>query len=259
MNRNKICVIDFETCSKKAITCQPLQLASVLIDGRKLELIENSIFNSYIKPIEDPKLIEEYKLDTYNEEETQKITGITRNQLENAPGPKVVWDRFVQYLNQFNPSGKVWDAPLLAGYNVRSYDEVIIKRLSGGHQKYINAKKEPYKFGVFDDEYGQCTLFHPIHVVDIMSLVWYWTENNYNIRSVSLDNMRTWMGMETQGAHDALTDVVQSAYLLIKFLKLQRKFNPTNRDTGKIKFKNSFKRENERISKVLAEWRNENE
>lgn len=48
--KNKICVFDFETDGKNPLECSPVQLAAVMIDSDKLEVIPNSEFNISLKP-----------------------------------------------------------------------------------------------------------------------------------------------------------------------------------------------------------------
>jgi DNA polymerase III epsilon subunit-like protein len=66
-----------------------------------------------------------------------------------------------------------------------------------------------------------------------MNLVFYWFEN-LDIKSYSLDNVRDFLGIDKEGAHDAVKDVIDSANILIRFLRLHRNLS------SKIKFKGSF-------------------
>ena len=50
MKTNKICVFDFETDGKDPYKCSPVQLACVMIDPEKLDIIDNSEFNINLKP-----------------------------------------------------------------------------------------------------------------------------------------------------------------------------------------------------------------
>jgi DNA polymerase III epsilon subunit-like protein len=67
-----------------------------------------------------------------------------------------------------------------------------------------------------------------------MNLVFYWFENNNDVKSLSLDNLRDYFGISKEGAHDALKDVKDCAQILIRFMKLHRKLG------SKIKFKGAF-------------------
>ena len=50
INYNKICVFDFETDGSDPRACSPVQIAAVIIDPIKLEIIPNSEFNINFKP-----------------------------------------------------------------------------------------------------------------------------------------------------------------------------------------------------------------
>jgi len=50
INYNKICVFDFETDGSDPRICSPVQIAAVIIDPIKLEIIANSEFNINFKP-----------------------------------------------------------------------------------------------------------------------------------------------------------------------------------------------------------------
>jgi len=67
-----------------------------------------------------------------------------------------------------------------------------------------------------------------------MREVWMWTENNKDIKSISMDSIRDWLGMSKENAHDALQDVKDTAAVLIKFMKLYRYYAP------KVQFEKAF-------------------
>ena len=50
MNKNKICVFDFETDGANPNECSPVQLAAVMVDPYRLEIIKDSEFNINLKP-----------------------------------------------------------------------------------------------------------------------------------------------------------------------------------------------------------------
>lgn len=226
MNYNDLIFYDFETGSRNKNKTQPVQLAAVAIHGRKLEIINGSEFESLIKPVlEDEKAVE-MGLDPV-QDEALKVNGKTREELAKAPQLKVVWKQFVDYVNNFNYKKSAWTAPIPAGYNNNGFDDAIVDRICGPHG---------YNLGPWDDTWDKNSLFHPIHNVDVMKMVWQWTENNPEIKSISMDTMRDWMGMSKENAHDALTDVRQGGEMLCRFLKLHRNF------AKKTKFKGAFAR-----------------
>jgi DNA polymerase III epsilon subunit-like protein len=253
MNYQDILFLDFETTSVNPYTCQPTQLAAVVIHGRKLEIQNDSIFSSYIQPIFDEKECKKLGLDPITDEVLEK-THINIDDLKRAPSIKTVWSEFVQYVNKYNYKKSKWGAPIKAGMNIDKYDSIIIDRICGGHFRKarmgldklysggiielngVNFKThfpEPYGFGPWDNERQEETLFFPRDSVDLLRILWMWTENMADIKSLSMDAVREWLGISTEGAHNAEKDVTDGAMVLIKFLKLHRHYAP------KVKFKNS--------------------
>ena len=226
MNYNDICVFDFETGSRNPLTTQPVQIAAVMIHGRRLSVQPNGYFESLIKPLGDEKAIAA-GLDPL-EEEALAVNGKTRAELAKAPHLKTVWDRFTKFVDRFNYKGGNWTAPIPAGHNINNFDMIIVNRLCR-------------EYGPLNKKRNQQGLFHAIHSMDLMNNVFMWTENNPDIRSVSMDSIRDWMGMPKDNAHDALQDVKDTASVLIKFLKLYRHFAP------KVKFEKALADEKLRI------------
>lgn len=216
MITHDIIFLDFETTSKWRDTCQPVQLAAVVIDGRKLEVVEGSEFCSLIMPEFDEITCKAKHIDPLTHESIA-IHGKTEDMLREAPTLKIVWSNFIEYVKRYNPKGSKWSAPIMAGYNIFNYDSKIIDRIAG---------RAPYRFGPFDEENGECTLFNPRMKYDLIHDVQRWTHFNPEISSVSFDNIRKYTGMKTEGAHDALQDVRQGAFLLCKFLNMYRVMTP---------------------------------
>lgn len=227
---NHYIFFDFETGSRNPETTQPTQLSAIAIDSRKLTIIPNGIFNSYMRPeLDDAKAIE-LGLDPV-EDGALEVTKITREQLVDAPLPETVWKNFVFWAAQFNRGGGTgeWSKSIPAGFNIVNFDLPIVKKLC--------------------ERYKTASPFHPLHKKDIMNDVYNFTENvkiNDN-DSMSMDSIRKWMGIDDKDAHNAKKDVLDGAFLLIKFIKMYRYFYP------KIKFKDSFSKENEEIKKLMKE------
>lgn len=215
MITNDIIFLDFETTGVNPLTCQPVQLAAVVIDGRKLEIVEGSEFQTLILPELDEYTCAAKRLDPLTEGSI-RVHGKTPEILSGAPNVKLAWKLFVDYVNSYNPKGGKWNAPIMAGYNVVNYDSKIINRL---------VMEEPYKFGPMDNK-GECSLFNPRMSWDLIHDVQRWTHFNPEITSVSFDNMRKYTGMSTDNAHDAMQDVKQGALFLCKFLNMYKKMTP---------------------------------
>ena len=68
-----------------------------------------------------------------------------------------------------------------------------------------------------------------------MNIAWLWFESVPDIKSLTLDSLRDYLGIDKTGAHDALKDVRDCADILVRFLRLHRSL------AAKIKFRDSFK------------------
>jgi len=203
-----ICCYDFETSGINPEICQPLSLGAVIIHPKKLEIVEGGEFYSLIKPenIED---ISKEALD---------VNKLDLEELKLAPDIKTVWNNFTVFLKQYQTGKNSWSKPIRAGYNIWAYDEVIINRLAK-------------RFGTVDKE-GRADVFHPRDSFDALTHIFAHLESS-DIRSYSFDNIRTYMGMKSEGqTHNALTDAKDAARLIIRLLNFYRKMNSAEKFKG---------------------------
>lgn len=197
---------DFETGSKNGPTTQPLELAAVAICPRKLEVIEESLFHSFIKPWpEEVRIAKE--LDSI-EDEALKVNNITLDMLEDSPTEDVVWGNFVEWTYQYNFKKSSWDAPIQAHFNGTNFDVKIVDRLCK-------------MYGPWDKKRGQQKVFNPIESVDLARITYLFNENN-EVEGNSMNAVREWLGLSTEGSHRASTDVLDGARILCRFMKLIR-------------------------------------
>jgi exonuclease I len=229
INKNKICVFDMETDGSDPRVCSPVQIAAIMVDPINLEIIKGSEFNMNFKP----EVIEENENYVYTTDILDfhaKVRSCSKDDILNAwkqyPKQNQAWTMFVDYLDKYHTrttKKSQFSAPIAAGYNINRFDLVIVDRLSN---KYKNINKE-----------GKTDLFYPRDVLDVINLVYYWFESNNDVKSLSLDTIREYFGIDKTNAHDALKDVKDTANLMIRFLKLHRTLSE------KIKFKNAFRNE----------------
>ena len=227
MNYNKICVFDFETDGTDPLQCSPVQIAAVMVDPINLEIIPNSEFNCNFKPeVMEKDSNYEYKTDILDFH--AKVKGCSKDDVyaewSNYPKQEISWKMFLDYLDKYHLKRKTksqFSAPIAAGYNIYRFDLPIVQRLS---QKYKNTNKE-----------GNSSVFYPRDVVDMINLVYYWFGHTDELKSFTLDSLRDYLGINKDGAHDAIKDVKDTADILIRFLKLHRNLSE------KIQFKGSFK------------------
>jgi len=226
-NKQKICVFDLETDGTDPESCDPVQIAAIMIDPISLEIIDDSEFNINCKPLS----LEKNKSYAYEDSDVldfhAKVSNTSKEKVlanwNNYPKQSSSWKMFTSYLEKYHTRStrkSQFSAPIAAGYNINRFDLKIINRLS---KKYKNINKE-----------GNSTLFYPRDVIDIMNILFYWFESNNELEKYTLDHFRDYVGISKDGAHDALKDVKDSAEILVRFLKLHRNLSK------KIKFRNSF-------------------
>lgn len=216
-----------ETDGSNPDVCSPVQIAAVIIDPLRLEIIQDSEFNVTIKP----EKLEEDDSYTYSDSDIlefhSKVRGCSKDDIlttwkEYTPQNQS-WKLFLSYLEKYHirsDKRSCFTAPIAAGYNINRFDLRIVDRLS---KKYNNLNKE-----------GRSSLFYPRDVIDVMNVIFYWFESNNELKNYTLDNLRDYLGLSKEGAHDALKDVKDTAEILIRFLRLHRNLGK------KVKFKGSF-------------------
>lgn len=226
-NSQKICVFDLETDGSNPDVCSPVQIAAVIVDPFRLEIIKDSEFNISLQPSaieENPKYAYESSdiLDFH-----AKVKGCSKDDVLSSwrtfQKQEHGWKMFLSYLEMYHirsDKKSCFTAPIAAGYNIGRFDLRIIERLS---TKYGNLNKE-----------NRSNLFYPRDVIDVMNLVFYWFEGNSELKNYTLDNLRDYLGISKDGAHDALKDVKDTAEIMIRFLKLHRNLG------SKVKFRGSF-------------------
>jgi DNA polymerase III epsilon subunit-like protein len=225
-NFQKICVFDLETDGSNPDICSPVQIASVMIDPVRLEIIKDSEFNITLKPA----ILDEKPEYSYEDSDVldfhAKVRGCSKEKvLEDWQGFKKQdhgWKMFVSYLEMYHTRSdkkSCFTAPIAAGYNINRFDLKIIDRLS---VKYKTVNKE-----------GRNNLFYPRDVIDLMNVMFYWFEGNNELKNYTLDHVREYFGLSSENAHDALKDVKDTAELVIRFLRLFRNLS------SKVKFKGS--------------------
>lgn len=227
-NFQKICVFDLETDGVNPDLCSPVQIAALMIDPNRLEIIKDSEFNISLKP----SALDENPEYGYEDSDVldfhAKVRGCDKSSILNSwrgyQKQEHGWKMFVSYLEMYHTRSdkkkSCFTAPIAAGYNINRFDLRIIDRLS---VKYKTVNKE-----------GRNNLFYPRDVLDLMNVMFYWFEGNNHLKNYTLDHIREYFGLSSDNAHDALKDVQDTAELLIRFMRLFRNLS------NKIKFKGSF-------------------
>jgi DNA polymerase III epsilon subunit-like protein len=162
INNNNFVVFDFETGSTNVYqeTCEPLELAAVIVSGRTLQVVEGSEFQSFIKPY-DEKNLTSGALAVGGK--TQEQISEYLDNIRKAPTRKEVFESFCSYLSRYRTGKNMWGNCIPVGHNIISFDLPLLNRLC-------------IEFGKISTD-GRQTILHPIHVSDTMNHCFHWFEN----------------------------------------------------------------------------------
>ena len=202
MNQNDIIVFDMETGGLRSDYHEAIEIAAICYNARTLEPYPESqggSFVSLMKPLFPNRL----------EDGALKVNNITREQLENAPDQKVVWNNFVDWVNKFNKTNNKWGTPIAAGKNIRTFDLLFVNELNKRHCP----KKE------------KTLLFNERQQIDLEDFLLHWFENSSKLPNQKLDTVRELFKLNKNNAHRAMKDVEDTGLLIMKFLKLYRTLN----------------------------------
>lgn len=207
INTTTICYYDFETNSVNKHTTQPLSLAAVAICPRKLEIIPNSMFSAFIKPLDDDEAIKK-GLDPTSKS-ALAVNKIVLADLKDCANEGTVWRSFADWTYQYNPKKDSWGAMISAGFNIDNFDRFIVDRLCK-------------TYGFWNDKRNEQKVFNPIQSIDLKNITWLINENNPEIERNSFDAIRDWLGLSKDNAHSAEIDVLQGAEVLCRCMRFIR-------------------------------------
>lgn len=207
--------------------CAVLSLGALVLHPRTLDPIKNGEVLEEFYSLSKPPKEDIGRI----QEQTLKVNKITMEEVEAAPAEEQVWKTFVNFVKKFANGNTQWDYPVLAGYNIINFNKPILDRLCA---RYGNVNKE-----------GRSNLFHMTDIYDVMNQFKWWFESNQDVKSYSLDNMRTYLGMpkdkdalvgEVIDAHHTVRDIRDTAAILKKFILLKRNLQKNYN----IKFNGAF-------------------
>lgn len=216
-----IVVYDLETTGLDTGKVFPIQFAALPVDGVTLKIKEDNVFNQMCRPPDFDDMVK-FKDESGNITDTSKYglwkfhaehRGVTIEQVidlvAGSPPMNLIFEQFKQFISSFSIKG---EKPVLAGFNIVNYDNIIINRL-------LEGKKGPW---------------NPIYFLDTMQLCYTWLRSK-GMRSMSLDTLRGYFGL-SKGGHEALKDCKDTALILTRFLNFQQQLA-----ISKNYFENTFK------------------
>ena len=245
-------MFDLETTGLSWQNDEAIQIACIVLDARSLEIIPGSEFESLVRPVGIMNFTEsdkrrlmlsnkipeaEQEAVVFTEEEMQEVINEKwmraapalnvnkkkREVLEQAALPQHVWKNFTDHVAKYNHNKKnsAWDRPIAAGHNIQGFDMLFIEEAC---KKYGPVGKD-----------GRQAIFNQRTILDTLNLTFMWFENTSEPQKLSLDVLRDYFGISLDGGHDALVDVKTTADILVRFLKMHRRY------AAKQKFKGAFR------------------
>lgn len=239
LNFSPLAIVDFETTGVGPGK-QPAELACCVIDPRRLEIKENGIFTSLCAIIPDED-VEQYGLDK-TDDKALEVAGLNREILDTAPALKQVFATFSTFLSYHNPSGNAYDAPILCCHNLHFDKELMDNICDGLHRgKIVLPNKLPAKASMKDMSHEDIikvyqsikplkepwgfqkkALFNKVYAIDTLQDAFMWFENSKTPDKLNQTSLREFLGFSTANAHGALCDVLYTAEILVRYLKLHR-------------------------------------
>ena len=224
MNHRWIIVYDLETDGPDPTTANPVEIAAVPVNPRTLEIKMDDTFEVTVKPPGIDK-------DAYFTTGVQKTIdwhASTRGcssadivgMWKKGKSQKVAMKNFCSYLQKYHiekdPVRRIYfTEPAYSGYNVDGFDDIIIRNMCDKH-------KLDYPFAKMGN-------------MDLLNYITYWFENMPEPENYKMDTLKEFFGLQSHGqAHSAISDVVDTAKILVRFLKFAR------RQVSVDKFKGSF-------------------
>lgn len=226
MNHRWIIVYDLETDSPDPLIANPVEIAAVPINPRTLEIKMDDTFQVTVKPpgIEDDKYFTtsvQKTIDWHASTRGCSSTDIV-SYWKSGKCQKVAMKNFCSYLEKYHiekdPGRKIYfTEPVYSGYNVDNFDDIIIRNMCEVH-------KLDYPFSKTGN-------------MDLLNYITYWFENLPEPENYKLDTLKEFFGLQSHGqAHSAISDVIDTAKILVRFLNFAR------RQVNINKFKGSFAR-----------------
>lgn len=225
MNHRWIIVYDLETDSPDPNEANPVEIAAVPVNPRTLEIKMDDTFKVTVKP---PGIDKDEYFTTARQKTIDwhaNTRGCQSSDIistwKKGKSQKVAMKNFCSYLEKYHiekdPGRKIfYTEPVYSGYNIDGFDDIIIRNMCDKHNlKYPFAK---------------------MGNLDLMNLISFMFENLPEPENYKMDTLKEFFGLDSYGqAHEALSDVVDTAKILVRFMQFLRKQSSVG------KFRGSFK------------------
>lgn len=196
LSQTIIC-FDFETTGLRPDFHEVIEIAARAYNALSLEKVPDSmggVFYSLLG-IKHEDRVEDGALRTNKR---------TIEEIRAAPDPKLVWERFVTWINQFNPKGSPYMAPIACGKNIRHFDLRFAEQMC---VRYCPKKEKT-------------VLFSNRMVLDLEDEIYRWLRHDFDLDSMKLEDVARYFGYDISGLHGAMRDTEITGELMMRFLRL---------------------------------------
>ncbi len=199
INRLNYLSFDFETGGLKPGFNEAISIGAKVY-GPNFEPLggESGEFYSLMKPLHFDRL----------EPGAMAVNQIKVSELEVAPDQGATWKAFIKWASQWNVSGKgtFGGHPHAVGKNIKGFDLLFVDELNKLHapkgiEQVIFSKKRMFEL---EDE------------------MFRWHGFSDELENYKLDDYRVYLGMTSDGAHNAMVDARQTGDIMMRFLKFYK-------------------------------------
>lgn len=210
MRLNNILVLDLETSSADPATAQILEIACLVVDPDRLAVVPGSEYQRLVRPTDEAAV----------EADALAKNNLRLEDLRRAPPVKVAFAEFATHVGRFavGKTKSEFNAPHAAGYNIARFDIPILDRYCRDYG--------------FVDKEGEPKLYNRRVMFDLWEDAVRWWGQTNALPGLGLDDLRRFFGIPTDGAHRAMKDVEDTAWLLCRLLRLYR--------NAKVPFANAY-------------------
>lgn len=189
-------------------TSEIVQVAAVPVDLEKLVVLEDEALDIIMKPkdINSKTFLDDYSSVVKFHCEVHKKTPEEMVEFwKMGVKEEVGFKEFIAYVKEWKDGSK----PIALTQNGRKFDGPIVRRKC--------------------KEYKQAYPFHLRDEIDMIEVFGWWFRYASNPpKNYKMDTVLPHLGMDCEGSHNALVDVINTANVALRFLKLQKKLMTSN-------------------------------
>lgn len=189
-------------------TSDIVQVAAVPVDLDKLVVLEDEALDIIMKPkdinsktfLDDYSNVIKFHCEVHNKTPEEMVEFWKMGVKEEAG-----FKEFISYVKEWKDGSK----PIALTQNGRNFDDPIVRRKC--------------------KEYKQGYPFHLRDQIDMIEVFGWWFRYAANPpKNYKMDTVLPHLGMSCEGSHNALVDVINTANVALRFLKLQKKLMTSN-------------------------------